>query len=155
MSQWHIAAINRFACTGQFLWKSLFCHCKKLHKFSLNLMLLATCCGDKDYYKNSPVHTKWFVAAMCHCIMFLQLVTQPVHKPEWSIATAGCCNFSPGLLWPLKTCKEYDLMFSISQNEHEIRIFCNPTVQYLQTAFSVTPALFSATLLPCALIPTK
>ena len=44
-------------------------------------------------------------------------------------------------------------MFSSSQNELGKRMLCNPTVQYLQTAFSVTHALFSATLLPCALIP--
>ena len=41
---------------------------------SVWLWFFATCCWDKDFYKNSPVHTKWFVAAMCHCNMLLQLV---------------------------------------------------------------------------------
>ena len=52
------------------------------------------CCRDKDFHKNSPVHTKQFVTVMCHCKVLLQLVTQPVHT-EWSVSTTCCCNLSP------------------------------------------------------------
>ena len=51
------------------------------------------CCRDKDFHKNSPIHTKRFVAVMCHCKVLLQLVTQPVHT-EWSVASNCCCNLS-------------------------------------------------------------
>ena len=33
------------------------------------------CCSDKDFHKNSPVHTKQFVAATCRLTVLLQLVT--------------------------------------------------------------------------------
>ena len=47
-----------------------FCCRKMLHKFNLtdSVRLDAMtkfCCGDKNFCKNSPVHTKWFVAATC------------------------------------------------------------------------------------------
>ena len=64
------------------------------------LRLVATtkfCCGDKDFHKNSPVHTKQFVAAMCRLTLLLQLVARPVHM-EWSVAATCCCNLSPGLV---------------------------------------------------------
>ena len=57
------------------------------------------CCGDKDFHKNSPVHTKRFVAATCRLTLLLQLVARPVHM-EWSFAATCCCNFSPSVYWP-------------------------------------------------------
>ena len=37
------------------------------------------CCRGKDVYKNSPVHTKRFVAAMCRRNVLLQQVARPIH----------------------------------------------------------------------------
>ena len=37
------------------------------------------CCGDKYFHKNSPVHTKRFVAATCRHTLLLQLVARSVH----------------------------------------------------------------------------
>ena len=64
------------------------------------------CCGDKDFHKNSPVHTKGFVAATCHLTLLLQLVAWPVHM-EWSVAAKCCCNLSPSGNWPLATALVY------------------------------------------------
>ena len=36
------------------------------------------CCRDKDFHKNSSLHTKRFVAATCHRDMWVQLVAQCV-----------------------------------------------------------------------------
>ena len=56
-----------------------FCCRKMLHKFNLidsvRLDAIAKfCCGDKNFCKNSSVHTKWFVAATCCRDLLLQLV---------------------------------------------------------------------------------
>ena len=56
-----------------------FCCRKMLHKFNLidsvRLDAMAKfCCGDKNFCKNSSVHTKWFVAATCCRDLLLQLV---------------------------------------------------------------------------------
>ena len=85
MSWRHVTATNRFMCTGEFLW-----------------LVAATkfCCRGKDFYKISPVHTKWFVAVMCHHSMLLQLVAGPVHT-EWSLSATCCCNFLPCVYRPL------------------------------------------------------
>ena len=58
------------------------------------------CCGDKDFHKNSPVHTKRFVAATCRFTLLLQLVARPVHM-EWYVAATCCCNLSPSVYRPL------------------------------------------------------
>ena len=58
------------------------------------------CCGDKDFHKNSPVHTKRFVAATCRLTLLLQLVARPVHT-EWSVAATCCSNLSPSVYRPL------------------------------------------------------
>ena len=74
---------------GEFLWKSLSLQ----HNFVAStsrtnlvwfdfLRLVAEtrfCCGDKDFHKNSPVHTKWFVAATWRRNVLLQEVAGPVH----------------------------------------------------------------------------
>ena len=57
------------------------------------------CCGDKDFHKNSPVHTKRFVAATCRLTLLLQLVARPVHM-EWYVAATCCCNLSPSVYRP-------------------------------------------------------
>ena len=57
------------------------------------------CCGDKDFHKNSPVHTKRFVAATCRLTLLLQLVARPVHM-EWLVAATCCCNLSPSVYRP-------------------------------------------------------
>ena len=56
-----------------------FCCRKMLHKFNLidsvRLDAIAKFCwGDKNFCKNSSVHTKWFVAATCWRDLLLQLV---------------------------------------------------------------------------------
>ena len=58
------------------------------------------CSGDKDFYKNSPVHTKRFVAATGRLTLLLQLVARPVHM-EWYVAATSCCNLSPSVYRPL------------------------------------------------------
>ena len=58
------------------------------------------CCGDKDFHKNSPAHTKRFVAATCRLTLLLQLVARPVHT-EWSVAATCCSNLSPSVYRPL------------------------------------------------------
>ena len=49
---------------------------KKSNQTESVLLVAATkfCCSDKDFHKNSPVHTKRFVAAMCRLDMLLELV---------------------------------------------------------------------------------
>ena len=83
------------------------CRRNKSHRFSL-IWFFATfvaatkfCCGDKDFHKNSPVHTKRFVAATCRLTLLLQLVARPVHT-EWSVAATCCSNLSPSVYRPLK-----------------------------------------------------
>ena len=81
----HVAATNRFVCTGEFLWKSLSpkknfvaaTSRKKSSQTEFVRLVAATkfCCSDKDFHKNSPVHTERFtVAATCRLDMLLQLV---------------------------------------------------------------------------------
>ena len=97
-----------------FVWKSsspqqnfIAETCRKKSNQTEFLRLIAVtkfCCGDKDFPKNSPVHTKRFVAAMCRRNVLLQLVARPVHT-EWSVASTCCCNLSPDLYtqsdqWP-------------------------------------------------------
>ena len=55
-----------------------FCGRKILNQTEFTRFVVVTklCCRDKDFYKNSPVHTKQFVAAMCHSL--LHLVARPV-----------------------------------------------------------------------------
>ena len=58
-----------------------FCR-HKSHKFSLIWFCVTCCktkfcCRDKTSHENSPVHTKQFVAAMCHCNL-LPSVFQPL-----------------------------------------------------------------------------
>ena len=57
-------------------------------------------CGDKDFHKDSPVHTERFVAATCRLTVLLQLVARSVHM-EWSVAATCCCNLSPSAYRPL------------------------------------------------------
>ena len=57
------------------------------------------CCGDKDFHKNSPVHTMRFVAATCRLTLLLQLVARPVHM-EWYVAATCCCNLSLSVYRP-------------------------------------------------------
>ena len=82
----HIAATNRFVCTGEFLWKSLSpqrnfgaATSRKKSSQTESVRLVAAtkfCCSDKNFPKNSPVHTQRFVAAKCRRDMLLQLVAQ-------------------------------------------------------------------------------
>ena len=73
--QRHVAATNRFVCAGEFLWKSLSpqhnfvttTSRKKSNQTEFVGLVAATklCCREKDFRKNSPVHTKRFVVATC------------------------------------------------------------------------------------------
>ena len=103
MLQWQVAATNHFVCTEEFLWK--FC----LHKRILSSQQVAEfvqrvastklCCGDKDLGKNSPVHMKWFVTAICRQDMSLLLVPWPVLN-EWFVAAIYCCNLQSTVYQP-------------------------------------------------------
>ena len=83
----HDAATNHdksLRVSGEFLWKSLSpqrdfvpaTNRKKTNKTESVRLVVVTkfCCSDKDFHKNSPVHTKRFVAAMCCLTVLLQLV---------------------------------------------------------------------------------
>ena len=71
----HIVATNRFVCTGEFLSKPLspqqnfvaVTSRKKSNRTEFVRLVAVTkfCCGDKDFHKYSPVHTKRFVAVTC------------------------------------------------------------------------------------------
>ena len=104
MSRRHVAATNRFVCTGEFLWKSLSLQqnfvaatcCKNSNQTEFVRLVAATkfCCRDEDFYKISLVHTKLFDAALCRRNMLLQLVARSVHI-EWCVAATCCRNLSP------------------------------------------------------------
>ena len=114
-SRRQVGATDHLVCTGQatsckslrvywrdfmkiFVFVTEFCHCNKSHKFCL-IWFFATCCRDKDFHKNSPVHMKRFVAAMCHFDMLLQLVgqcvltfTSTIYKRIIAIVLESECN---------------------------------------------------------------
>ena len=66
-----IAGTNGFVCTGDFLVKNFLCNrilsLQQVAQILSDLIFLATCCGDKDFRKNRPVHT-------CRRDMLLQIV---------------------------------------------------------------------------------
>ena len=72
--------------TGELLWKSLCSQLnfiaatshKKSNQFEVVQLVAGTkfCWRDKDFHKNSPVHTKWSVATKCQHDMLLQLVAE-------------------------------------------------------------------------------
>ena len=105
------AATNRFARTAGFLWKSLLLQKNFVAAtsrtnsvwFDFLRLVAATkkfCCGDKDFHKTSPVHTKRFVAATYRLTVLLQLVARSVNM-EWSVAATCRCNLSPSVYRPL------------------------------------------------------
>ena len=121
MSRRHFPATNRFVCNGLFCVK-IFVSATEFYRRNMSQKIksdriFATYCGDKillrgrrfsrkkiQKKKNSPVHTKRFVAAMCRRNVLLQLVARPVHT-EWSVASTCCFNLSPDLytrrdMWP-------------------------------------------------------
>ena len=67
-----IAGTSGFVCTGDFLVKNFLCNrilsLQQVAQILSDLIFFATCCGDKDFRKNHPVHT-------CHRGMLLQIVT--------------------------------------------------------------------------------
>ena len=81
----HIEATNRFVCTGDILWKSLSLQQNFVtatsrtnsvwFDFLQNVPATKFFCRNKDFHKNSQIHTKRFVAAMCCSDMLLQLVS--------------------------------------------------------------------------------
>ena len=74
----HVAATNRFACTGEFVWKSLSLQQnfdvatsrKKSNQTEFVRLVAATkfFCSHKNLHKNSPVHSERFVAATCRIV---------------------------------------------------------------------------------------
>ena len=105
---WHVAGTNHFVCTWEFLWKSLSLHVtitshtnSVWFDFLRNVAATKFCLGDKDFYKNSSVHTNRFVTAMGPHDMF--------------------CNLSPSVYWPLVIIQSfksnpYYLLVSLSQS---------------------------------------
>ena len=87
--QRQVAATNRVVCAGKFLWKSLSLQHnfvaatsrKKSNQTEFVRLVAATklCCRDKHFHKNSPTHTKGFVAATCRRNVLLQVGAGPVH----------------------------------------------------------------------------
>ena len=99
--RWHVAVTNRFVCTGEFLGKSLSLQRnfvaatsrKKSNQTEFVRLVAATkfCCSDKDFHKNSPVHTKRFVAAKRaphHVAATCRLVCTDLKRKENEITTA-------------------------------------------------------------------
>ena len=114
---------NRFVCTGEFC--ENLCRCNRILWPQIFLRLVAAkkfCCGDRDFHKNSPPHTKRFVAATCRRDMLLQLVARPLHM-EWSVAATCCCNLSPSVYRPLRAA----LIWNKQTNKHYFFNF-KPTV---------------------------
>ena len=128
--QRHVAATNRFVCAGQFLWKSLSpqhnfvttTSRKKSNQTEFVRLVAATklCCREKDFRKNSPVHTRRFVVATCRRNVFLQLVDGPLHM-EWSVAATCCCNLSPSVYRRLWAKRGERSILHEAQNECEAR----------------------------------
>ena len=56
-----------------FVFETEFCHRKKLREFNV-ILFYATRCKDKDFRKNSLVHTERFVAVACRHNVLQQLV---------------------------------------------------------------------------------
>ena len=92
---WHVTALHRFVCTGEFLWKSLsqqrnfvtVTSCTNSAWFDFVQLATVTefCCGDK----NSLIHTQpdstWTLFYFSFCFFF-SLRTQRVRMSvEWSI----------------------------------------------------------------------
>ena len=124
-----------------FVWKSsspqqnfIAETCRKKSNQTEFLRLIAVtkfCCGDKDFPKNSPVHTKRFVAAMCRRNVLLQLVARPVHT-EWSVASTCCCNLSPDLYtqsdqWPRLVAATCRSTARSDQSPRLVAATCRPT----------------------------
>ena len=112
MSRRHVAATNRFVCTGEFLWKSL-----SLHNLSWILsqqhvaknQIRQNLC-DLGRQQNSVAETNIFTKflqytqsnlSLRYLNLLLQLVARPVHT-EWSVAVNCCCNLLPSVYWPLR-----------------------------------------------------
>ena len=84
MSLQHVAATNHSLCTGRATscCNTNFNHFvaatsrRKSNQFEFVRLVAATkfCCSDKDFYKNSPVHMKRFVAATCRRDVLQRLV---------------------------------------------------------------------------------
>ena len=70
----HIAVTNHFVCTTEFLVAARIC--QKLNRTEFVHLVVVTkfCCREEVFHKNSPVHTRRFVAATCHHDMWLQFV---------------------------------------------------------------------------------
>ena len=111
MSWRHIAATNRFVCTGEIFWKSLSLQWNFVaattrinsvwFDFLQHVAATKLCCRDKDFHKKFSIYTRSdFVAATCRCYMLLQLVAGPVHT-AWSVVATCCCNLSPSGYRPL------------------------------------------------------
>ena len=58
------------------------------------------CCSDKDFHKNSPVHTEQFVTAMCHLVC-TNLNEVDVENSER--ATLASCFISVRIIYKQKT----------------------------------------------------
>ena len=90
----HVAATNRFVCAGEVWWKSLSLQqsfvaaTSRTNSVWFDFLWLV---AETDFHKNSPAHTKRFVAATCRCNVLLQLV-------------AKCVPTLKGLLCRLKYC---------------------------------------------------
>ena len=104
MSWGPIAATNRFVRTEEFLWKSLSpqqnfvaatCR-KKSNQTEFVWLVTATTfhCTDKDFHKNSLVHTKWFVPATCPCNVspWRVAATTNCTRPTCTHGMICCCR---------------------------------------------------------------
>ena len=74
--QQHVAATRRSDKSLRVCWRIFvkiflsateFCRCNKSQKIKSDC-ICATCCGDKDFHKNSPLHTERFAAATCRLV---------------------------------------------------------------------------------------
>ena len=106
MSRRHVAATNRFVCTGEFLWKSL----------SPQQNFVAVACRkkiksdrifcDKFSVAEKKIFTKilqYIQEAICRLDVSSQRVAATSRRTsqiEWFVAATCCCNLWPSVLRP-------------------------------------------------------
>ena len=101
----HVAATNRFVCTGEFLRESLFLqqefYRSNMSKKIKSDRIYATCCGDKNFVAEAKIFTKIleytcmerFVTPICRYNVLLQLVARSVHTEWFVVATCRLVCF--------------------------------------------------------------
>ena len=127
MLQRHIAATNHFMCNREFLWKSLSlqqnfiavtsCTNSVWFDFLQHIATTKDCYRDKDFQKNSPVHSKRPVTM---CVQTFMLCSTP--------KTTNTPFFAK---FPLTEKNNFSLINGKQWLEHnKVSLFANWIIQY-------------------------